>query len=679
MRKGEKESASLLTGGELVRSEEVLKKLGIFPFNGEAFKILVVSLKSLLKYSDSIESLAYWDAPVLPMLRNLEAEGVKLIESEMDRVGISLEECRFKVQKIIPNNIRKRFSVYYTVDSGSRLMASLIPKFLGSRERIVIADPFLGSGITLTSAIKEIGERKVGCVWGIEPLPLPALVAYASILDSLGGRRDSVKVIVGDSFELVPKLLRGELRVADVVLTNPPFTRWRNLERDYRERLISLAREMGYGEYLTRKEVSLQAISLFLCDYALNENGLLISVLPASTLYTIYGKGVKRMFMERYAVHSIISHRNRTSLSEDSGFKEVIIAATKGSSDEETSFIETDGFSSNELASVKLNSVPSFLDINWLVFLSDRDLRESLTEALEEGLASGSLGYGRELLVGSIMRGIEIYGPDFFFIPNRFWKIVEEDEGCVRIARGSEKLTIAKDFLLRVLRKPSLYAKRIDVRADSFMLSVPPLEISELPSGVRDYVKWGMESGSAGPAVRSRGLMWYSHVWKQISVKKPYGRIFLPDKVDISFRNRGVFANYSEEEVAASKDFYVIRSKDETVIKLLVGWFNSTIFISILALLGRRISNTWTRLLERDYLELPIPNLRKGGNSSKVVEIVDDMLERQLPPLWDQLGGEHRYELDLAVADFIGLKDPEAFIKKIYERITPKTKMKGPS
>ncbi|MGC9059539.1 MAG: hypothetical protein ACP5H3_04015, partial [Candidatus Aenigmatarchaeota archaeon] len=162
---------------------------------------------------------------------------------------------------------------------------------------------------------------------------------------------------------------------------------------------------------------------------------------------------------------------------------------------------------------------------------------------------------------------------------------------------------------------------------------------------------------------------WYSHVYKQMMTKKPFGQVFLPDKVDLLFKNRSIFANYTREKVAASKNFYIVRSKNETLTKLLIGWFNSTIFISVLALLGRRISETWTRFLENDYLELPIINLNINNEEivSEIVENVNKILNKHLPPLWKQLNKDYRYKLDLAIAKFIGIKNPERTIEKLYQ------------
>ena len=168
-------------------------------------------------------------------------------------------------------------------------------------------------------------------------------------------------------------------------------------------------------------------------------------------------------------------------------------------------------------------------------------------------------------------------------------------------------------------------------------------------------------------------MYWYSHVHKQITTKKPFGQVFIPDKVDILFKNRSIFANYVKEKVAASKNFYIVRDKSEVPAKLLVGWFNSTIFTSILVLLGRRISETWTRFLENDYLELPVISLNNMNNeeiAAEIVENIDGILDKRLPPLWEQLNEEYRYRLDLAIARFIGIENPEKMIENLYQLLS---------
>lgn len=714
----------------------ILKKLGMEPANEESFQIFAVSVRTILKYADSLETLITWNIPVLSGLEKLSSEEIKFIESELCNRrcnSISIKDCQVKVQKLIPREERKKYAAYYTIDQGRLLMASIVEEFLNlteskGKKKVVIADPFLGSGLTLTTAIEKTGCQRIEKVWGIEPLPLPALVAYAALIDSVNGKKELVTVINGDAFKEIfrrtisktqPRLLKvnsentDSLLQADIILTNPPFTRWKYLEKEYRSFLLSVMKKLGYEKYVTRKDISLQVLAMFLCDRVLNENGLLISVLPASTFYTIYGKGCKLMLKEKYGVYALVESELKSSFSEDSGFKEVILVAVKGADRKSTVFVKLDDTSdvtgtakiiisgNREQKSVtshtcssdaknaaetaeselyttcNLHTLSQVFDVNWLIFFERDELRNTVIDILEQGLKTGTLKCWNELSCPlEVIRGIEMYGPEFFFIPNKHWEVIERNSSFVKIRSTQNdkniSLTIPVKFLVETLRKPSLYSCSIEARVDTFMLSIPPVEINALPEDLQNYIRWGIDSGSAQPAISVYKNYWFSHVYRQILTKKPFGQIFIPDKVDLLFKNRGVFANYTRKPVSASKNFYIIKDEggNPNRLKLLAGWFNSTIFISLLILFGRKISETWTRLLENDYLQLPVINPDENNKAwSVVVQAVDEVLTIHVPPLWEQLHSryEHRYNLDLAIARFLKIKSPEETIEKLYD------------
>jgi hypothetical protein len=355
------------------------------------------------------------------------------------------------------------------------------------------------------------------------------------------------------------------------------------------------------------------------------------------------------------------------------------MVAVKGSDNELTPFIELDN-NIEEIVKIimsqtkhptvfDLHTLPRFLYINWLALFGKDNLRNAVVSIFEQGLRKGTLGYWDEIHgKSSIIRGVEMYGPEFFFIPNKYWKRVEENNEFLRIQKEHSELTISKEFLVKTLRKPSLYSHTIEACVDTFMVSIPPVEGDELPSDLQDYIKWGITSETAKPARRAFGQYWYSHVHKRMTTRNPFGQVFIPDKVDLLFRTRGVFANYTQKRIAASKNFYIVKDKDEMLTKLLVGWFNSTIFLSVLMLLGRRISDTWTRFLENDYLELPVITLdEKSETVSEVIESINGILTKDLPPVWGQLDEEYRYRLDLALAKFIGIRNPEKTIENLYQ------------
>lgn len=672
--------------------KQILRKLEIEPsFNN--FQIFISCLNTILQYSEgaNLDSLKYWNVPVLPNFKNLSSDEIRFIESELTKPTISIEESQIQVQKLINQSERKKFATYYTIDQGTRFMGAITAEYMKSlkKEKIVCADPFAGSARTLTAAVQKIGVEKIAKVWGIEPLPLPALVAYAALLKATNGRRDLITVIAGDAFVEIPKISplfpQSQLPKADVILTNPPFTRWESLEKTYRAYLLDVVGGLGYKKYLTRKSVNLQALSMFLSDYILNDNGLLVSVLPASTFYTIYGKGYKALLREKYSILSILECTSRPSFSEDSGFKEVIISAIKTSlTAQPTVFIESnnnvegiakaiiDGNMLDKINYFDIHTLPRFLDINWLALFGENELRRIVVNIFEQGLKAGTLGYWNDVLGRkSIVRGIEMYGPEFFFVPNKYWQVVKDDKAFVEIEnhQSKAKLNISKNFLVKTLRKPSLYDFVIAAYVDHYMLAVPQLEIRLLPRDLQQYIEWGISSNAAKPAISAYGKYWYTHVYKQIMVKKPFGHVFIPDKVDLAFKRRGVFANYSDKEVAASKNFYIV--KEPNFAKLLVGWFNSTIFISTLVLLGRKISETWTRFLENDYLELPVINVNTVDREavSKVYEIVDKILNRHLPPFWDQMKEEYRHLLDLHLAQALKLKNPENSVEELHKAL----------
>jgi len=675
----------------------ILEKLEIEPSTPESFQIFIASLKTILQYSENgdIESLKPWNAPVLPKLRRLNPDEIRFIESQLSqlsKVDISINERQVQVQKLISQDKRKKFAAYYTIKRGTRFMASIAYEYMktSKKQKIVLADPFLGSALTLTGAIQKIGAEKLQKVWGIEPLSLPALVAYTSLLHAVKGRKDIITVVVGDAFKEVPRalppLIRSELPRADVILTNPPFTRWKYLEKDYRDYLLKIISELGYGEYIPRKEASLQTLSMFLSDHLLNNEGLIVSVLPASTFYTIYGNGYKFLLRKSYQVLGMVECASRSSFSKDSGFKEIIIVAVKRTGRSSlTAFTElnnnAEGIAKNIMDKHKPNyninlfnirDLPRFLDINWLALFGESKLRDIVVNIFKQGLKNGTLGYWDNVLGRkSIIRGVEMYGPEFFFIPNKHWHILEKNERFVEIENIENKtrLTLSREFLIRTLRKPSLYSYTINARVNRYMLSIPPMEPDDLPEDLQYYIKWGIDSSTAKPAINAYGKYWYSHVHKQMVTKKPFGQIFIPDKVDLTFKRRGVFVNYTKEKVAASKNFYIIKDKNELIAKLLVGWFNSTIFISTLMLLGRKISETWTRFLENDYLELPVINVNVVDEKSilEICKNVNSILDRALTPLWSQLNEEYRYRLDLSLAKAIKIENPEKVVEELHQ------------
>ncbi len=492
--------------------------------------------------------------------------------------SMHVDGAQYEVQGLVD---RKRTSTYYTSPDGVSVIRSLMEEIPEEeREGVTLMDPFMGSGVLLSSVDDLV---KPSVVVGIEINREPCVLGR-KILSSIYG---SVDVICGDAFR---EAWRYE---ADIVVSNPPFVRW-HLMKD-RDEVLDSVISRGYGGFISRRDPGLHILSMFLIDHVLREGGHAVLVIPASTFYTSQGSGVKKLLRRSYDVLAMVENVKTPSFSTGSGFKELIILLRKRRplelGERHTVIYQYDG-DLRERYSVNLDEAPKFLDRNWLS-LFDYERARKAVEAIEEALSSGLLRY---LNRNEVLRGVEMYGSEFFFIPNKHWSIAGEEGDAVVIRNGYQTLRIPKKYLVKCLRKPEHYNEGILVSDPKFHA----LAISDEPEGdLRKYVEWG--EGQGLPALKF-GDKWYQHIWRQLRTKSPYGHIFIHDKLDIS-RNK-VLANYSENPLCASKNFYIIKTNNP----LIAAWFNSRIMRYILEIFSKRISDNWTRLLEEDYLEIPIPS-----------------------------------------------------------------------
>ncbi|MDK2384143.1 MAG: restriction endonuclease subunit M, partial [Candidatus Korarchaeota archaeon] len=260
-----------------------------------------------------------------------------------------------------------------------------------------------------------------------------------------------------------------------------------------------------------------------------------------------------------------------------------------------------------------------------------------------------------------VLRGVAMYGPDFLFLPNGYWDLRSGDSDFI-LSDGRE-LRIDRKYLVKALRRPSLYSSSIEVDVKTYLLSVPPLPLEDLPRDLVEYIRWGLEEGTAAPAVRSKGSRWYSHVWRQLKTKKPFGYLFLPDKVGDPLRKSSL-AYLTGEKVTASKNFYVVITSRRRS-WMLAAWYNSTFFASLLTLMGRKISRRWTRFLLADYLEMPVPR----REDERVISALKELL-RDTRPIEEELSVEgSRYKLDVALGRALSIPEVDRLLESLYSKL----------
>ena len=185
-------------------------------------------------------------------------------------------------------------------------------------------------------------------------------------------------------------------------------------------------------------------------------------------------------------------------------------------------------------------------------------------------------------------RGFYIYGPDFFFLPNKYWEIsADAEEYVAATIRGTgQTVRLPKHYLSPTLREPADSAHSLLPRPRHFALQLPPERLNTFPDGVVDYVRESdrihdsdipAKANWTGPKDR-----WYAFVWE--ATREPFGSIVIPEK----FRphQRGVAAHYIEQnehsknQVVVPVSFYTRDSGDPAYNQLVVAWLNSTIALA---------------------------------------------------------------------------------------------------
>lgn len=621
---------------------------------------------------------------------NIDSKSLYSIKNDVtNAIGkVSLKELlqySYTVQELLKADVRKTLAAYYTNSLGVHVISNVVKAYSNYIDKnLVIADPFMGSGVLLYNVIKAVGADKVRLTWGIEIDPLSCVLGYAILLGSMNGDENRVAVQCGDAFKTVwgSTGLFGysaePFSNADVIVSNPPFTRWELLSNEYRELLESFVKFKGYYKYVTRRQLNLQAISLFLIDSVLAKEGLLSTVLPLSTFYTIYGEGIKKMLKEKYSVFSLIQNES-SAFSTGSGFKEVILIATKNDINKcKTAFVTIGN--ENDLKDIKFNKdgfnietsdrgvvtyedlgqLPKFVSQNWLLLFNPslKSLISLITKLSDKGL----LKPFSEVFSGdAIVRGVEMYGPNFFLLPNDYFAITEikNDYIVIEQINSNNVLQIPKEFLILALRKPSLYKSRIVIENPGYyLLSIPPIDISSLPEDIKKYIEISSKLNTIRTAEIAFGKYWYSHVYRQIQSKKPFGYVFIPDKVDTEFKERGVYAIMSWYPLTATKNFYIVKNREYASVLTL--WLNSSLFLTLFTQGSRKISETWTRYLKDDILNIPIPNEEIMKEHAKEAEnIIRQLIDKEIPSFKHHKGSEVRRKIDEFVLNMLGISETE--------------------
>ncbi|MFX1538467.1 MAG: Eco57I restriction-modification methylase domain-containing protein, partial [Promethearchaeota archaeon] len=348
------------------------------------------------------------------------------------------------LQKLLGFEERKRLAANYTTMNSAKVLM----KVLDTNTYSSIVDPFCGSGRLISVYLESLNNKNQFPSIRIHDLmPSAVLIAYCRLVLILSQYKQDLSLLhatIGDAFETFLKESSRKAKKYDLVLMNPPFTRTHRIGKKQRNNLSKI--EQKYTKYLSG-QIGLHIYAIFLADLFLNENGLLGAILPASTILSQYSRGIHEFFLSNYQLKTIASSEDEKAHSEDSNLREIILIAKKRSD------IQIEGIQFLRLASQSKSNgqiLPSGLiskerlakEWNWTIFLKDPELLKIRNILIH----SGCIKSGNNLDL-DIVRGVEMYGPDFFFVPNCKWKIISENKNKFILKSVGSTIKIPKKFL----------------------------------------------------------------------------------------------------------------------------------------------------------------------------------------------------------------------------------------
>lgn len=594
------------------------------------------------------------------------------------------------VQNLLPHKLRKSLAANYTSNISARFLATL-----SIREDITqIIDPFSGSGRLLTALIEETHNRDISKALEItlnELLDLAAYLAALRVLYFHKKKKMTSKLVIhlGDAFsKLRPPLEFGNgsasyFEDAQMVIMNPPFTRYLRLSKEYLETLRYACK--NYEKYMA-PQMGLHVFSLFLADAILKPGGRIAAVLPAPTFYSKYSEGLKEFLLSRYHIRIIVGTTTDKAFSEGSDLKEVMLVVDKRKKGEKPTEQVRFATLNDELTYDNFRMVSQRVwegsstqfDINfrtvsreklrknwnWIKFLEHHKIH-SLAEVLQTNPKiqnAASLGL-------RIVRGFEMYGPDFFFLPNKDWKKTGEttEEVIFTHDDSGTSCSFPRSILLLALRKPSFYSESVTPDVDHYVLRVKNSQEDLVP---QEYIE---ERQAHWQVAKNRfGEDWIQHIDRQLNSKKPFGHLFTVDKFGIT--TTGTIIHYSDEQITASKNFYLIDCDSKTA-KILAAWMSSTLFILLFLAARREIGGAFGRLQIVDYQEEPLFLMTSEiaeDASANILSAFDEFRSLNLPALRDQIGWNPRRKLDLAILRALQIEGvcPNDFLESIYQAIS---------
>ncbi|UCG01409.1 MAG: N-6 DNA methylase [Candidatus Heimdallarchaeota archaeon] len=597
---------------------------------------------------------------------------------------------------LIPFDLRKFLAAYYTSNIVGEFLSYLVIK----KDQINLMDPACGSGTLLVSAYKRINELNGALehdqilqkLFGIDVSVFAAHLAEINLaIQNPTDLWSNCQIEIIDFFEYSSRMKGNKTQLGkfDILLGNPPFTRGDRLDSEYKDFLEAHLRHEGISINYNKKYLGLYAYFLLDSLRFLKKNGILAFILPLSLINSSTMRPVLKFLFSRFHFKYIITSEVQTAFSEQCTFKEILFIAQRGQIREsKTKFIvlKTELTRKNyrrigkiieeatnetyEDLNIRINLIPfqtlkENIDLNWVVYLFNQRFF-NLFEQIRNLNLTSPIAQLVKTPRYDVDRGFRAGISNFFYLPNKYWKITEQSKLWIKIQNIETNTTmkLSIQYLSPVLRKSSLY-ERIMPKISDFVVVIPPW--NDLDEAIKHYVNWGVQ--------KFRKTGFETLAFKHIEKGRKIARIAITH--ELSLLSNKIIAYYSPNPVILSDNFIFIRTYEEFHDKIIAAYLNSSIFLLTYFVLRREKTGALGQIFGTDVRNFFCLDPKK----------VIDVDRRDLFQIFDQfiLESSHfksfyyqikdamnnknhiRHLLDRKICEILGVPDVPIFMKQVYE------------
>ncbi len=498
-----------------------------------------------------------------------------------------------------------------------------------------------------------------------------------------------------------------KLSKVDLVIMNPPFTRYQRIPKTYKEVLARRFSEERYSECLGG-QLGLHGYFLLLADRFLSDGGRIAAVLPITTLSAKGTQGFLDILLNQYSIEHLIACEGRYAFSENTAVREILLVARKKREEANNIGITIIKISPDDLTTSQSQNIATAI-----TKLRSEGIKEEIVDNSEY---SFKLLAQKEAIKDklALFRAISVYRKDISLVDKAIRKIFNNSRRTVsfRTYLKSVKCEIHESprgigelgfyglsFLnkeKRALRKHDYWyitekranSIKIENRVSHITLDIPKkcirpsirrytglasfnisnqtdFVVSDKFEGIRDLLDKGFET--AKKKKKALGLL-AKGAWSSL-IEDNSAYLALIYRARISNANHLAF--FSSKPMFMGGSFWMLKMQNAKQSKILCLWLNSTLNLFQWFVNRKETEGAWMWVDDYVMGTFLMPDLSKLSNSetADLLKLFGDLGKKKFPSLLEQLKSNDpmRYSIDETFLNLLGVKKEE--INQLLQRI----------